>query len=100
MTELRSGYPSYFMTKDKVDLDPSLDMEALLQQMHDRYKSEDCNTIDGLKIDFAESWVHLRKSNTEPIIRIYAEAKNEALAVELVAKIKADFEEMSGLGAR
>ena len=100
MTELRAGYPSYFMTKDKVDLDPSLDMEALLQKMHDRYQNEDCNTLDGLKIDFAESWVHLRKSNTEPIIRIYAEAKNEALAAGLVAKIKADFEEMSGQGAR
>jgi phosphomannomutase len=95
MTELKAGYPSYFMTKDKVDLDPSLNMEALLQNLHNKYKEEDCNTIDGLKIDFAESWVHLRKSNTEPIIRIYAEAKDEKLAAELVAQIKADFKELT-----
>ncbi len=95
MTALRATYPSYFLTKDKVDLDPSLNMEALLQGLHDKYKEEDCNTIDGLKIDFAESWVHLRKSNTEPIIRIYAEAKDEKLAAELVGQIKADFKELT-----
>ena len=94
MSALRATYPSYFMTKDKVDLDPSLDLEALLKKLHDKYKNEDCNTIDGLKIDFPESWVHLRKSNTEPIIRIYAEAKDEKTAAELVAQIKADFSEL------
>ena len=95
MSELRAGYPSYFMTKDKVDLDPNLDMEALLEKMHSKYQQEDCNTLDGLKIDFAESWVHLRKSNTEPIIRIYAEAEDESKANELVSRIKGDFRELS-----
>lgn len=95
MSELRNSYPSYFMTKDKVDLDPALDMEALLNKLHDKYKEEQCSTIDGLKIDFAESWVHLRKSNTEPIIRVYAEAKDEQTAAELVARIKQDFNDLT-----
>ena len=94
MSALRATYPSYFMTKDKVNLDASLDLEALLEKLHDKYKNEDCNTIDGLKIDFAESWVHLRKSNTEPIIRIYAEAKDEKTADGLVAQIKGNFADL------
>ncbi len=95
MSELRAGYPAYSMTKDKVALNPALDMEGLLEKMHIKYQSEDCNTIDGLKIDFKDSWVHLRKSNTEPIIRIYAEAPTEARASELVARIKQDFQNLS-----
>ncbi|KAA3633158.1 MAG: phosphoglucosamine mutase [Bacteroidetes bacterium] len=95
MSELRAEYPTYHMTKDKVDLDPQLDMEGLLKAMHEKYKHEDCNTIDGLKIDFENSWVQLRKSNTEPIIRIYAEAEDEKSADELVARIKKDFGELS-----
>ncbi len=95
MSELRADYPTYYMTKDKVDLDPDLDMEGLLKAMHEKYKHEDCNTIDGLKIDFENSWVHLRKSNTEPIIRIYAEAADEKSADELVLRIKKDFKELS-----
>jgi phosphomannomutase len=95
ISALRAEYPTYSMTKDKVDLDPSLDMESLLEKMHEKYRSEDCNTIDGLKIDFPDSWVHLRKSNTEPIIRIYAEAPSETEANDLVARIKQDFQNLS-----
>lgn len=90
MSELRTTYPNYFMVKDKVALTPDVDLPAILKRVHEKYKNEECNTIDGLKIDFAEGWVHLRKSNTEPIIRIYAESVSEQAANDLVAKIKKD----------
>ena len=83
------------MVKDKIDLDPNLDLVGLLAEMHNKYQKEDCNTIDGLKIDFPEGWVHLRKSNTEPIIRIYAEHDSLAKAEELVQMIKADVEQLA-----
>ena len=92
MSELKNQYPQYFMVKDKIALTPDVDLPAILEKMHDKYREEDCNTIDGLKIDFAEGWVHLRKSNTEPIIRIYSESVSEESAKALVAQIKADIE--------
>ncbi|RMG76546.1 MAG: phosphoglucosamine mutase [Bacteroidetes bacterium] len=90
MSELRATYPDYAMVKDKIALTPEVDLPAILEKIHDKYRHEQCNTIDGLKIDFAEGWVHLRKSNTEPIIRVYAESTSEAAARNLVEKIKKD----------
>lgn len=72
--ELRQSYPSYFMRKDKIELNDQIDVDGLLIQVAHRYKNERINTQDGVKIDFENHWVHLRKSNTEPIIRVYTEA--------------------------
>ncbi|MEL6810278.1 MAG: phosphoglucosamine mutase [Bacteroidota bacterium] len=83
VSELRSRYTSYYMSKKKIALTPDLDVDNILATMADKYASEEINTIDGVKIDFAENWVHLRKSNTEPIIRIYTEAKSQENADEL-----------------
>lgn len=88
ISELRASYPNYKMVKDKITLAPEMDVDGLIRSVHQTFQSEDCNTIDGLKINFANSWVHLRKSNTEPIIRVYAEAETEGKALELVDRIK------------
>jgi len=85
--ELRDSYPSYFMSKNKIQLTPQLDVDGILKAMEEKYAHENIITVDGVKIDFAENWVHLRKSNTEPIIRIYTEAKSQNLADELAQKI-------------
>ena len=89
---LRDSYPSYFMSKNKIQLTPEIDVDNILETMATKYANEDVNTIDGVKIDFAEEWIHLRKSNTEPIIRIYTEAKSQdaadALAVRFINEIK------------
>ena len=93
MTELRATYPSYFASKNKIELTPAIDVDKVLLEMKERYANENVNDIDGVKIDFAEMWVHLRKSNTEPIIRVYTEAKSvaeaDALAQKFIAEIKA-----------
>lgn len=90
---LRESYPSYFMSKNKIQLTPQIDVDAILKTMANTYANEEVNTIDGVKIDFAEQWIHLRKSNTEPIIRIYTEAKSQAaadaLAERFIGEIKA-----------
>src|SRR6056300_403793 len=83
VSDLKASYPQYFMSKGKIELSPDMDVDALLKKMGEKYSDEQCTTIDGLKIDFDESWVHMRKSNTEPIIRIYTEARTEALAQDL-----------------
>lgn len=83
VSELRKTYPDYFMAKEKIQLTPEIDVDKLLEKVEDVYKDEDITTIDGVKIDFEESWVHLRKSNTEPIIRVYTEAKSQELANQL-----------------
>lgn len=83
MTELKAGYPQYAMSKNKIQLTPDIDVDAVLANAAEVYRNEKVNLIDGVKIDFAEGWVHLRKSNTEPIIRVYAEAATEAKANEL-----------------
>ena len=87
VAELRASYPQYYMSKNKIELTPQIDVDAILIAMTNQYKSENVTTIDGVKIDFAESWVHLRKSNTEPIIRIYTEAATQELADTLALKI-------------
>lgn len=85
VSELKKEYPLYFISKNKIQLTPDIDVDKVLASIKEAYKNEEVNDIDGVKIDFAESWVHLRKSNTEPIIRIYSEAATEAEA-EKVAK--------------
>ena len=80
---LRASYPVYFMAKEKIELSISINPDQILKKLGEMYSDEQCTTIDGLKIDFEESWVHMRKSNTEPIIRIYTEAKTEAIAQDL-----------------
>ncbi|MDE7077113.1 MAG: phosphoglucosamine mutase, partial [Alistipes sp.] len=93
MTELRATYPAYFASKNKISLTPAIDVDKVLREIKARYAGENVNDIDGVKIDFAENWVHLRKSNTEPIIRIYTEAKTmdeaDALAQRFIGEIKA-----------
>ncbi|MEO9570240.1 MAG: phosphoglucosamine mutase [Polaribacter sp.] len=84
--ELRDSYPSYFMSKNKIQLTPEIEVDTILETIASRFSNEDVNTIDGVKIDFEEEWIHLRKSNTEPIIRIYTEAKSQKLADDLAVK--------------
>ena len=97
VSDLRKTYTSYFMSKKKIQLTPSLDVDAILTAMEARYKNENLTTIDGVKIDFSESWVHLRKSNTEPIIRIYTEAKSQEEADTLADKIIGEIEVIAGI---
>ena len=97
VAELRASYPQYYMSKNKIELTPQIDVDAILVAMTSKYKSEDITTIDGVKIDFAENWVHLRKSNTEPIIRIYTEAKTQAEADALALRIITEIKEIAGL---
>ncbi len=97
VTELRASYPSYFMSKKKIELTPELDVDAILKGMAMKYKNEEVSTIDGVKIDFPENWVHLRKSNTEPIIRIYTEAKSQETANVLANRIIEEIKEIAGL---
>ena len=87
VSELRATYPAYFMGKKKIELTPEIDVDGLLAKMQQEYQNEEISTIDGVKIDFAENWVHLRKSNTEPIIRIYTEAKSQQEADELADRM-------------
>lgn len=92
MTQLRATYPPYFISKNKIELTPSTDVDAILKAVEKAYANERVTTIDGVKIDFAHGWAHLRKSNTEPIIRIYSEAPTAAqadeLAQDIIQKIK------------
>ena len=97
VAELRASYPSYFMSKKKIQLTPGLDVDGILVAMAKKYEGEEISTIDGVKIDFAENWVHLRKSNTEPIIRIYTEAQSQEKADGLADKIIAEIKDIAGL---
>ena len=91
---LRSSYPNYHISKNKITLTPEMDIDALLVKVQEKYKNQPNSTIDGLKIEFDNEWVHLRKSNTEPIIRIYSEAENETVAENLANKIISDIKEI------
>ena len=93
-SELRKTYPDYFISKNKIELTPDIDVDAILLNMKEKYANEEVIDIDGVKIDFADSWVHLRKSNTEPIIRIYSEAKTAELAGKLAGKIISDIQNL------
>jgi phosphomannomutase len=101
VAELRASYPQYYMSKNKIELTPQIDVDAILVAMTEKYKNDSStsslSTIDGVKIDFAENWVHLRKSNTEPIIRIYTEAQTQQLADDLANRIINEIKAISGL---
>jgi len=95
-SELRKSYPAYFISKNKIELTPQINVDEVLEKIKSRYSSEKINTLDGVKIDFEKEkeWVHLRKSNTEPIIRIYAESQNEQKADQLAQRIIKDIKEI------
>jgi phosphomannomutase len=95
-SELRKSYPAYFISKNKIELTPKINVDEVLEKVKTKYAHENINTIDGVKIDFEKEkeWVHLRKSNTEPIIRIYAESQNERKANELAQRIITDIKEI------
>jgi phosphomannomutase len=96
VSELKATYPAYSIAKNKIELTPDIDVDAILAAVKDEFASEKITDIDGVKIDFPESWVHLRKSNTEPIIRIYSEAATMAEADALADKIKAVITRLTG----
>ena len=87
VSEMRAALPDYFIAKNRIDLTPQTDVDAILERVKDLYRDEQVNDIDGVKIDFEDKWVHLRKSNTEPIIRVYSEAATMEAADELGKKI-------------
>lgn len=95
-SQLRATYPEYFIAKNRIDLTPSTDVDAILVKVKEMYKDEQVNDVDGVKIDFADSWVHLRKSNTEPIIRVYSEASTMEAADALGKKIMQVVYDMQG----
>ena len=97
MTELRATYPAYYASKNKIQLTPDIDVDKVLLEMKARYAGENVNDIDGVKIDFPENWVHLRKSNTEPIIRVYTEAKSADEADALAQRIMGEIADICGL---
>ena len=97
VSALRASYPEYYMSKNKIELTPQIDVDALLVAMTEKYKNEDITTIDGVKIDFDTEWVHLRKSNTEPIIRIYTEAPSQAQADALALRIIDEIKVIAGI---
>lgn len=97
MTQLRATYPSYYASKNKIELTPAIDVDKVLREIKMRYIGENVNDIDGVKIDFPNNWVHLRKSNTEPIIRVYTEAKSMAEADELAQRFIGEIKEICNL---
>lgn len=96
VTELKAGYPQYAIAKNKIELTPELDVDSILEAVKVKFGNEEITDIDGVKIDFADSWVHLRKSNTEPIIRIYSEAATMEKADQLAREIMDVIKEISG----
>ena len=97
VSELRASYPAYFMSKKKIELTPTLDVDAILKEIAKRYQNEDVNTIDGVKIDFENHWIHLRKSNTEPIIRIYTEAQTQTEADQVADTMISEIKSIAGI---
>ncbi len=95
VSTLKKTYPLYYMSKKKIDLDPNIDVDGLLEAMENKYANEPLTTVDGVKIDFADSWVHLRKSNTEPIIRIYTEAPSQQQADKLADRFIVELKTLS-----
>lgn len=94
---LRASYPQYYMSKNKIELTPQIDVDAVMQTIAEKYHSENISTIDGVKIDFPTQWVHLRKSNTEPIIRIYTEAPTQNEADVLAERFVNELKEIAGI---
>ncbi len=91
---LRASYPNYFISKNKIELTPEINVDKVLESVKNKYKNQPVNTVDGVKIEFDKEWVHLRKSNTEPIIRIYSESETLATADTLAKKIISDIKEI------
>ena len=100
VSQLRASYPNYFISKNKVELTPETDVDAILEGVKNKYQKQPINTVDGVKIEFDKEWVHLRRSNTEPIIRIYSESENESTATNSANKIIADIKELMRLEAK
>ena len=97
MTQLRATYPAYYASKNKIELTPAIDVDKVLREVKARYANEKVNDIDGVKIDFSDNWVHLRKSNTEPIIRVYTEARSMKEADELAQRFIAEIKQICNL---
>lgn len=93
-SQLRASFPSYHISKNKIELTPEIDVDGILEAIQERYKNQPINTIDGVKVEFDKEWVHLRKSNTEPIIRIYSESDSESKAEHLAQKMISDIKEI------
>ena len=93
-SKLRASYPNYHISKNKIELTPEVDVDKILRLIEKKYANEKINTTDGVKIEFENEWVHLRKSNTEPIIRIYSESDSEATSEYLANKIINDIKEI------
>jgi phosphomannomutase len=91
---LRKSYPDYYISKNKIELTPEINVDLVLAEVHKKYQKQPVNTVDGVKIEFDKEWVHLRKSNTEPIIRIYSESQSRATADNLAKKIISDIREI------
>ena len=96
-SELRAKYPNYYISKNKIELTPEIDVDDILLKIKDKYSNEQVNDIDGVRIDFDKEWVHLRKSNTEPIIRIYSESKTSERANSLAEELIAAIREIAGI---
>lgn len=97
VAELRASYPQYFMSKNKIELTPQIDVDGVMATIAKQYAAENISTIDGVKIDFPTEWVHLRKSNTEPIIRIYTEAPTQAEADALAMRFVNELKTVAGI---
>lgn len=97
VAEMRAAYPQYFMSKNKIELTPQIDVDAVMKTIAEKYASENISTIDGVKIDFPTEWVHLRKSNTEPIIRIYTEAPTQNQADILAERFVSELKQIAGI---
>jgi len=93
-SELRTSYPNYHISKNRISLTADTDVDGILKAIKEKYRKQPINTIDGVKIEFDREWVHLRRSNTEPIIRIYSESENETTANKLAGRIMADIKEI------
>ena len=96
---LRRGYPDYFISKNKIELRPGMDVGGIVDAMQEKYRDQPHSTVDGLRIEFGNTWVHLRRSNTEPIIRVYAEAPSMAMADDLAGRILSELAEVAGVAA-
>jgi phosphomannomutase len=94
ISQLRATYPNYHISKNKIELTPEIDVDAVLEGIRKKYNKQPVNTVDGVKIEFDKEWVHLRKSNTEPIIRIYSESQSVTTAINLAEKIISDIKEL------
>ena len=93
MRSFRARYPDYFMSKNKITLEPGLNVQDIFTKIKDKYKHQPINTEDGLKIEFDNDWVHLRTSNTEPIVRIYADSNFETTANNIALRLMQDIRE-------